>query len=629
VKRLRVLLLSLSAVLLLAATSYFAPYSYTYDGANWFNAYQTGASDIGSWQLEGNFTNWLNNGVPLVAGGSSAFTSVAGQVGNSCAGPLGGSPYVQMGAAMQSMGTPTAFSFAMQFKYTTADAYYWSGIIESANSEEIHFLVNASNVAQVRLFRGSPFENAYTGTTTLTLNNWYRVYIEYTTGGQLKLNVAGTTASYAPVTSFSITPSNNWRIGSAYNADNSSGGYFDDVRLQARVWTSGEQAAYMAGTLDGATSPLPTNTPTNTLTYTPTPVITPTLAAQATPCGNPFPSAVWTNVASNPLFVPTTTPEANVNYEPSVVQIGSTYFMSNTAGWSSPFTELSTSSDGLNWGARTPITGAGYGGYAGYSERAKLCIIRNALGQDAPTLYFSDAFNIRRATSADGYPPYATQNIALPDNAIADASSGFQNVGIYQDLATPNIVVMLAEGNSASMGNWELYPAISTDYGVTFAGASGAGTKPLADLAVQGIGASCARSIYKSSTTGLYHIWYHQANTIWHASSSQFPYRWKVDTNYTNHLISSMWGITSVDQLVDPCVLQVGDHVNLYCDATANGIPAARLGVFSTGPMSLESFFACSVLPPPTPTPTPAPSVSISPGKSTLGGWFPWIQGAK
>ena len=603
-RREKIFAVILVAAACVAATVYYPPYTYTYDGSNYFTAYQTGSSDIGVWEMEGGLANWLNSGQVLTQGGGTvAFPSVAGQVGNACAGPLG-STYVEEGTAMGLLSGGSAFTHAYRFKYVASsgsDVYTWSGVIDSGSSEELHIIVEGGTGAlKLRLSRPSPPENHMLYGPNLTVGNWYSVAVDYTSGGDVHLTVNGTAYTYTPVTSFSVVPTGSWRLGEAYTGANQTNYYYDDVRLSKRVWSSGEMTAYMAGTLDSQVSPPPTYTPTPTPTYTATPYLTPTPGLMATPCGNPFPSAVWTPYASNPLFVPTTTPEADANFEPSVLPIGSTYYMTVSGGWSTPFVEICTSTDGLHFGARTTVMGQGVGGAPGNAHRATLAMIS---GQ--PIMYYSDDSYIWRATTSDGGTTWARQNIAVP-GGVADAGQGWANFGCYQDPGT-GYVWALVETVSKSTGNWELYPFLSTDGGVTFVSLGG---MPVAGLHSNGVGASGARNIYKSTTTGLWHCWYHQQDTIYHGSSSDFT-TWVADSKKTNAYSSSMWGITSVNQLVDACVLQVGDHVNLYCDATSNALAKGRIGVYQTGPMTLESFFVCAVQTPvPTPNPTNTPSYS-------------------
>ena len=595
-KRRELALLALLGATILAATVYYPPATYTYDGANYYQTDTSGTGPIGIWECENNFTDWTGQGHDIGHSASVAFPSVAGQIGNYCAGPLG-SQYLDLSTTSALWNGAPALTICISFQYTASsgsDLYAYSAIT-GAGIWEWHLIVEGGT-GKLKI-RDTSYVggNAYIVGPVLTVGNWYRVIISYDTStGTNVLNVNGTSYTATPFAGAALNPSGSQRIGAAYNGANQTGFYYDDIRIYKRLLNTTEQAAYMAGTLDAAVSPPPTNTFTLTQTPTLTPYLTPTPYLTVTPCGAPFPASIWTFYAGGtPIIVPTTTPDNGAVYEPSAVWWNNQMLMVHSAGYSVPFTEMRTSPDGLtNWSGPTKILGNGVGNEPDVVGRAKIGVVNSSL-----VIYYADftTGNMNRATTPDNGVTWSFQNIAA--HTVADMASGIQNIGFIQDPVTGYVRALL-EANSTSNGHWCLYPYISTDGGVTF---NPMGGKPLVTLGATGN--SCARTIFQDSVTHYYHIWYHQSDKIYHAVSADF-FNWIPDSTWTKNYTGTMFGLAACSQAVDACMVDTGHGLILYFDGTDNTHQTAKIGALTLN-TTLQNYFGCSIA---TPIPTPTPS---------------------
>lgn len=233
-----------------------------------------------------------------------------------------------------------------------------------------------------------------------------------------------------------------------------------------------------------------------------------------------------------------------------------------------------TSADGITWArsGSNPILGQGIGGEANLTIAPSVCMFGSTY-----YIYYSEITTgkLKVAYSADGITSLTVADTGL---ALPSGSPYFGNNSVWLEGST---YYALVEAYITAAALWKTYLASSSSAtsGWTYLNSG----NPLTSLSV---GGGFGGPDNHHTINGLDHVWYHAATSgnkpsdLYRAHSSD-RINWTVvrPAPALTHLGSAY----EVDQVADPCVLEVSGASYLYYDAddNATGIAAIKLATFA------------------------------------------------
>jgi hypothetical protein len=381
----------------------------------------------------------------------------------------------------------------------------------------------------------------------------------------------------------------------------------------------------------------PTFTITRTFTVTPTSTFdTPTPENTVSLCGVPFPRVFTPN--PTPVFVALAGGyEQGYVGEPNVMDYGSLrgmnavdrfqmFYSAGAFDFGGVWENLCIATAPKPWGpwtryGTTPIFGDGFGGVntkASMPFQTKVgaeyrVYFKRAGEYDYEHFVLLGPFDIVYATSADGYN-YTLVGTALPMSLFSSPCPGvlgMDGMGIVNDGTDYWAIAEVAMSGTCSS---PVYPGYTLWLGKGVShGADSfqlASYEPLSDLGSFPSGKLYANGRGTVKTGSNYHTWTHNdyPTKIYHGKSNDL-YNWRVDGVAVAEYTSTMWGLTDVDQLENPCMVEYDGNLYMFCDATSNSYRTGAIGIYHyVG--TLAQYDACEL---PSPTFTQTPTFTVTP----------------
>lgn len=276
----------------------------------------------------------------------------------------------------------------------------------------------------------------------------------------------------------------------------------------------------------------------------------------------------------NPIVIPDKSWEETAVYEPMVIYEDGMFKMWYGGGWDNPGVSYATSLDGSIWTKHsTPVIGQGGSSISGNAARISVTKVgstyygyySNGVGSGA---------DLKVVTSLNGID-WTFAATALSSNVIGGIN-GWANTTVWKENTT---WYMLVEGHTTG-AIWQMYALSGTDgLAWTFLNSS----NPLTTLQVAGGGMyGGAHMPVPTKVGGLYHIFYHASpnsgvlpTNIYYATSPDLI-TWTITPT---PVLTRSQSHFEMDQVADPCVVEVRGKTYLFYDGDDNPAHFANIGL--------------------------------------------------